>query len=90
MDTPSRLKESAIPGLVWDVEGRPLLSTLTVLEGNDGVLLTGLIGDHLRAITPFDVDASGLMRVLVETGIKDVEVRQVEPTLEDVFLSLAA
>ena len=90
MDTPTALKERAIPGLVWDVMGKPLVSTLAVLEGSEYVLRAGLVSDHLRAITPRDTDQSQLEATLIEAGITCVQLLRVEPTLEDVFLALSA
>lgn len=98
MDTPSALKSSALPGLAWDVfvdgsgaEGTsPLLTALNALETCSCVLRAGLTGDHLRAITPFDVNAETLLGRLGEAGVTGLRVEPIEPTLEDVFLALAA
>jgi ABC-2 type transport system ATP-binding protein len=97
IDTPSALKSSALPGLAWDVfvgaagieRTSPLLTALDALESCPCVLRAGLTGDHLRAITPFDVSAETLLDRLSETGVTGLRVELVEPTLEDVFLSLA-
>jgi hypothetical protein len=89
MDTPSALKEQALPGLAWDVFAEPLLPALTVLTHSPCILRTGLAGDHLRAITPRDVTASVLKNCLGQAGITASQIEQVEPTLEDVFLALA-
>jgi len=68
----------------------PLLSALDVLGTCSHVLRAGLAGDHLRAITSGDVQADLLLRHLEEAGISNARVEAVEPTLEDVFLALAA
>src|SRR4030065_1624496 len=70
MDSPSALKQNTLPGSAWDVFAQPLLSALTALEGCPCVLRAGLTADHLRAITPTDVDAEILVRSLVEAGIQ--------------------
>ncbi len=90
MDTPTALKRMALPGLAWDVRAEPLLEALEVLEGAPGVLRAGLAGDHLRAITSRGVRASDLRRALRGRGLQVRLVAKVEPTLEDVFLALAA
>lgn len=108
IDTPSALKESALPGLAWDVIlasseagvspesappesiSTPLLEALDALQSCDCVLRAGLISDHLRAITPRDVSKETLMEELHAAGITGIRLEQVEPTLEDVFLALAA
>jgi len=89
IDTPSALKEQALPGLAWDIFAEPLLPALTVLEHCPFVLRAGLAGDHLRAITPRDVSGTDLENLLSQAGIASRQLEQVEPTLEDVFLALA-
>jgi hypothetical protein len=89
MDTPSTLKENVLPGLAWDVFAEPLLASLMTLEQCPCVLRAGLAGDHLRAITPADVQSNDLLIHLQEAGLKNLRVETVEPTLEDVFLALA-
>jgi ABC-2 type transport system ATP-binding protein len=101
MDTPSALKESALHGLAWNVfpqqskEGRylqaseRLLQVLTALLECSLVSRASLVSDHLRAITTADVTAEKFRESLREVGVVDVDLELVEPTLEDVFLSLA-
>jgi ABC-2 type transport system ATP-binding protein len=89
METPSWLKQHALPGLAWDIYAEPLLPVLDTLEACPCVLRAGLVSDHLRAITPPDVNAATLEARLVEAGTPALRLEQVEPSLEDVFLSLA-
>jgi hypothetical protein len=89
MDTPSRLKETIIPGDVWEIYAEPLQDGLAVLPEVEGVLRVGLAGDHLRTITEKGKKKEDLLRAL---KAKNVNVRDIvigEPTLEDVFISLA-
>ena len=89
MDTPSNLKREFIPGDVWEVFAEPLQDGLAVLPEVDGVLRVGLAGDHLRTITDKGKKKEDLLKVL---KAKNLNVRDViigEPTLEDVFISLA-
>jgi ABC-2 type transport system ATP-binding protein len=89
MDTPSNLKRDIIPGDVWEVFAEPLQDGLAVLPEVEGVLRVGLAGDHLRTITERGKKKEDLLNVL---HAKHVNVRDVlvgEPTLEDVFISLA-
>ncbi len=90
MDTPSNLKRTALSGLAWDVYADPLLEVLNVLETAPGVIRTGLAGDHLRAITHQDTQAHDLVSAIRTVSSGRVEIAQVEPTLEDVFLALAS
>jgi ABC-2 type transport system ATP-binding protein len=89
MDSPSALKQHALPGLTWDVFATPLLPALVALEHCPCVIRAGLTSDHLRAITPTDVDANTLIKTLGEAGIQVQHIERAEPTLEDVFLALA-
>ena len=89
IDSPSALKEKALPGLAWDVFAEPLLPALRALEECPQVLRAGLVSDHLRAITPPEAGAGQLAAHLQQRGIAGARLEQVEPTLEDVFLALA-
>ena len=89
MDTPSNLKKDFIAGDVWEVYAEPLQDGLEVLPGLDGIIHVGLAGDHLRTITKRGKQKSDLW---IDLKNKSVNVRDVilgEPTLEDVFISLA-
>jgi ABC-2 type transport system ATP-binding protein len=88
-DTPLALKTHTLSGHAWDVFAQPVLKGLRILEHTPGVLRTGLAGDHLRAITAPGVNADALRTVLASASIAVTALDQVEPTLEDVFLSLA-
>jgi ABC-2 type transport system ATP-binding protein len=89
MDTPSNLKRNIIPGDVWEIFAEPLQDGLAALPGIEGVLRVGLAGDHLRTITQGGKRKEDLLEAL---KMKNVNVRDIvvgEPTLEDVFISLA-
>jgi ABC-2 type transport system ATP-binding protein len=89
MDTPSKLKETIIPGDVWEVYTEPLQDGLAVLPELDGVLRVGLAGDHLRTITIRGKKKEDLLRGLEDKGVHVQDIIVGEPTLEDVFISLA-
>jgi ABC-2 type transport system ATP-binding protein len=89
LDTPARLKASAIPGDVWELVAEPLQQALNLCEKCEGVLRVGLAGDHVRVITRRGMSARELERRFRSTGLKVESIRPGEPSLEDVFLSLA-
>jgi ABC-2 type transport system ATP-binding protein len=89
MDTPGNLKKSVLAGDVWQMAVSPLQTALDVLPTLDGVLQAGMAGDQLRAITERGVTADQLKKALQEKGIEVRSVERAEPTLEDVFISLA-
>jgi len=89
MDTPSNLKRDIIPGDVWEVYAEPLQEGLERLPDVNGVLRVSLAGDHLRTITEKGKKREGLLRSFKVNGLKVSDVIVGEPTLEDVFISLA-
>lgn len=100
LDSPSALRRDALPGRSWDIyvaeseEQEPisglLLPALSALQNCPCVLRAGLVSDHLRAITPKDVSLETLQGNLEQEGIGSLEIVATEPTLEDIFLALAA
>jgi ABC-2 type transport system ATP-binding protein len=89
MDTPSNLKRDIIPGDVWEVYAEPLEAGLEILPDVEGVLRVGLAGDHLRTITERGKRKEEILRGLRGGGVNVKDVVVGEPTLEDVFISLA-
>jgi len=89
MDTPSNLKKNIIEGNVWQVAASPLQVALDTLTTLDGVVQAGMAGDQLRAITGKGMTGKQLETALQGNGIEVRSVEHAEPTLEDVFLSLA-
>ncbi len=87
MDTPSNLKKNIIAGDVWEVYADPLEKGLEVLPDVEGVLSVSLAGDHLRTIVERGKRKEELLRGLKMLNVRDVVAG--EPTLEDVFISLA-
>ena len=89
IDSPSALKESAIPGQVWDATLEPLGEALDRARKCEGVLRVGLAGDHLRLISRRDLTRKALGEDLKGRGLRIIKLEHGEPSLEDVFLSLA-
>jgi drug efflux transport system ATP-binding protein len=89
MDTPGNLKKNVLAGDVWQVAASPLQTAMDILPKVDGVIQAGLAGDQLRAITQQDMTSEQIHQALQERGIEVKSVERAEPTLEDVFLSLA-
>jgi ABC-2 type transport system ATP-binding protein len=90
IDAPSALKENALPGQAWDVVAEPLLPALAALEKCPCVLRAGLAGDHLRAISTPGAQAGEIQKALRQEDLRIIKIEKVEPSLEDIFLSLAA
>jgi ABC-2 type transport system ATP-binding protein len=88
MDTPTNLKKTIIKGDVWEVYARPLERGLEILSALGGVERVGLAGDHLRVISS-GVREDAMRSLLARENIEVEKIERGEPTLEDVFLSLA-
>ncbi len=89
MDTPAQLKRTVIPGDVWELHAEPLQGGLEACNKCAGILRVGLTGDHLRVIAERDLSEKQLRRGIRSNGLSILALERGEPTLEDVFLSLA-
>ena len=89
MDTPAQLKATVIPGDVWEIYAEPLQEALNACDKCEGVLRVGLAGEGLRMITERGMKENELRARLKSTGLTVNSIKSGEPTLEDVFLSLA-
>jgi len=89
MDTPGNLKKNILMGDVWQVAATPLQTVLDTLPTLGDILQVGLSGDRLRAITEKSMTAERLRKMILDLGIDVSSVERTEPTLEDVFLTLA-
>jgi len=89
MDAPANLKRDVVPGGVWEVSAQPLEGALAALRAVPGVLRVGLAGDHIRTIAERGVQEAALHRALADAGMAVTSIAPGEPTLEDVFLSVA-
>ncbi len=89
MDAPANLKRQVIPGDVWEVYASPLQGALAALHKAPGVLRVGLAGDHIRTIVERSLQRGTLQQALAESGLTVTGINPGEPTLEDVFISVA-
>ena len=89
MDTPAELKRTVIPGDIWELQVEPLQKGLEACASYDGVLRVGLAGDHLKVITERGLSERQLRAGIRTNGLVILALERGEPTLEDVFLSLA-
>ena len=89
MDEPSALKRQVIRGAIWELSVKPLQGGLAALHEQPGVLRVSLAGDHIRIISAKDMRRDGLLSFLSDRDITVESLAGAEPTLEDVFLTLA-
>ena len=88
-DTPTQLKQDALDGTAWQVQVPDLMQGLNKIEGQPGVQRVGLAGNSLRVITNKEMKQKQLENQLSKIGLNNIQVEPVDPSLEDVFLSLA-
>ena len=74
IDNPRRLKESAIPGKVWDATVEPLGEALERVQECEGILRVGLAGDHLRIISRRGLSKSDLRGLIKAQGLTAREI----------------
>jgi ABC-2 type transport system ATP-binding protein len=89
MDTPAALKNRVVAGNVWEVHAEPLLEALEACGKCEGILQVGLAGDHLRIVAEKGKKEKDLRLGLRSAGLIVQSLAPCEPTLEDVFLTLA-
>jgi ABC-2 type transport system ATP-binding protein len=89
LDTPANLKRDIVTGDIWEVTVSPLLPALTALENIANMQRVTLAGDHLRVVAE-GYTAASLQQLLAGLGFEDAAVSPTDPTLEDVFITLAA
>jgi ABC-2 type transport system ATP-binding protein len=89
LDTPIALKRSTIDGEVLEVEGSPQNQARDLLEAQPGVREVAPHGARLHAIVD-DAALRGpqIAQALREAGVEDVRAEQIDPSLEDVFVTL--
>jgi len=88
MDTPTNLKKTIIKGDVWEVYVQPLERAVDLLSSMPGVDRVGLTGDHVRVISS-QVKKEAMQTLLSGAGLRVDKIERGDPTLEDVFLTLA-
>ncbi len=89
LGTPAALKAEQLRGQAWNITTAQLLEGLNALGQIEGVGQVGMSGDRLHCITTPGVhSAESLQASLAAQGVSG-QAYPVEPTLEDVFISLA-
>jgi ABC-2 type transport system ATP-binding protein len=87
--TPAELKRTALRGQLLRLTCDAPLDALPTLERTPGVREAALYGADLHVlIDPDTQSADGLRRALAAAGIAVRQVVPIEPSLEDVFISL--
>ncbi len=87
--TPEELKYRSMPGSVLEVAASDIVAASKVVEEVSGVLEAAIFGATLHVVVR-DVKKGKreLSEALARRGIKVHSIEQIEPSLEDVFVSL--
>jgi ABC-2 type transport system ATP-binding protein len=87
--TPEELKFGLMPGSVLEVEASDVVAASKVAAETAGVLEAAVFGSSLHVVVR-DVEKGKreLKRALAKRGIEVFKIEQIEPSLEDVFVSL--
>ena len=91
LGTPTKLKQRQMKGELLLVEAEPLARASEVLASAPGVLDAAVFGNALHLVVPQAAPAiPALRRYLEERGLRVGRLEAIEPTLEDVFVSLTS
>jgi ABC-2 type transport system ATP-binding protein len=84
---PRELRETGLAGTLLEVEADPAVDALSVLPRVAGVRDVTLYGTLLHVLVEDGFSVDSLSGSLQSSGIAVLGVRQIKPTLEDVFVS---
>jgi len=95
LGAPGELKKEYMPEAVWELETEQLIESLNLLKEHVGAIHesplreVAVFGNTLHVVTPKGTDlASSLPSLLAAEGIPIRRLELIEPSLEDVFVSL--
>ena len=87
-DTPARLR-ALMPGVLLEVRTRPARLAARVLREQLANVQVGLFGDRVHLVCGDAVAAEQAARTALQSaGIDLLDIRAIEPTLEDVFIAV--
>jgi ABC-2 type transport system ATP-binding protein len=84
---PRELRETGLSGTLLEVDCEPPVDALELLPTVPGVREVTLYGTLLHVLVGDDLSPESLATVLRDKGLQVTSVRQIKPTLEDVFVS---
>ena len=89
LGTPSELKKKSMKGELLLVECEPLGSAVEALQSAPAVSDAAVFGNALHLVVPQAEKAiPGIKEYLTERGLKVHNIQKINPSLEDVFVSL--
>ena len=89
LGSPAELKTSLGTGHLLNLESSDLLQSMTVLEGMPGILDVAVFGGGLHVkVENFETAIPQIRRELERAGISVITLEPIQPSMEDVFVSL--
>ncbi|MBN1883879.1 MAG: ABC transporter ATP-binding protein [Deltaproteobacteria bacterium] len=87
--TPEELKKSSMPGTVLEVRSDRVLEVMETVEGIPGVLEAAVFGRNMHVVVDDPVRVtSSIKKVCADRDIDITGIEAIDPSLEDVFVSL--
>jgi ABC-2 type transport system ATP-binding protein len=84
---PRELRETGLRGTLLEVEAEPPVVALDLLLSLDGVREVTLYGTLLHVLVDDGLDPQRLADTLRQHGLEVRGIREIKPSLEDVFVS---
>jgi ABC-2 type transport system ATP-binding protein len=84
---PRQLRETGLSGTLLEVEAEPAVSALELLPSVPGVLEVTLYGTLLHVLVDDSLSSDALADKLREKNLRVSSIREIKPSLEDVFVS---
>ena len=89
LGTPEELKTQHMPEAVWELETDRLVDSLKALKESQMFSEVAVFGNALHVLAKREEDVSSSVRsLLAEQGLVATRLERIEPSLEDVFVSL--
>ena len=89
LGTPMELKTKHMTESVWELESDPLNDSMKTLQESNRFTEVAVFGSGLHVVAQKGEDVSALVPSLLDPrGIRIKHLEQIEPSLEDVFVSL--
>jgi ABC-2 type transport system ATP-binding protein len=87
--TPNRLKETSMKGHVLEISLSDSQEWMGKISALSSIKEAALFGNSIHAVvTDVTPAISGIRQFFEQERVKDYEVRQIQPSLEDVFVSM--
>jgi ABC-2 type transport system ATP-binding protein len=89
LGTPEELRTQYMPEAVWELETERLIDSLRALKESQRFSEVAVFGNALHVLAKREEDLSASVHsILAEQGIIPGRLEKIEPSLEDVFVSL--